>query len=106
MQAVLLAFHLIITVAMVALILMQRSEGGALGIGGGPGGLMTARGAGDFLTKWTKWLATAFIINLLAMGWLAQNEARQDTAIDAAVEQSQSESELPDLPIIPEGDDG
>ncbi len=44
--------------------LMQRSEGGGLGIGGGgsPGGLMNARGAADFLTRTTKWLAVLFVM--------------------------------------------
>ena len=51
----------IIAAALVGLVLMQRSEGGGLGIGGGgsPGGLMSARGAADFLTRTTKWLAVA-----------------------------------------------
>ena len=53
----------IIAAALVGLVLMQRSEGGGLGIGGGgsPGGLMSARGAADFLTRTTKWLAVLFV---------------------------------------------
>ena len=53
----------IVAAALVAVVLMQRSEGGGLGIGGGgsPGGLMSARGAADFLTRTTKWLAVAFV---------------------------------------------
>ena len=54
----------IVAAALVGLVLMQRSEGGGLGIGGGgsPGGLMSARGAADFLTRTTKWLAVLFVI--------------------------------------------
>ena len=54
----------IIAAALVGLVLMQRSEGGGLGIGGGgsPGGLMSARGAADFLTRTTKWLAVLFVV--------------------------------------------
>ena len=51
----------IIAAALVAVILMQRSEGGGLGIGGSPGGVMGARGSADFLTKSTRWLAVAFV---------------------------------------------
>jgi preprotein translocase subunit SecG len=54
----------IIAAALVGVILMQRSEGGGLGIGGGgsPGGVMGARGAADFLTRSTKWLAVTFVV--------------------------------------------
>ena len=54
----------IIAAFLVAIVLMQRSEGGGLGIGSGgsPGGLMSARGAADFLTRTTKWLAVAFVV--------------------------------------------
>lgn len=51
----------IVAAALVGVILMQRSEGGGLGIGGSPGGVMGARGAADFLTRSTRWLAIAFV---------------------------------------------
>jgi preprotein translocase subunit SecG len=51
----------IVAAALVGVILMQRSEGGGLGIGGNPGGVMGARGAADFLTRATRWLAIAFV---------------------------------------------
>ncbi|AKH41652.1 preprotein translocase subunit SecG [Altererythrobacter atlanticus] len=53
----------IVAAALVGVVLMQRSEGGGLGMGGGgsPGGLMSARSAGDFLTRTTKWLAILFV---------------------------------------------
>src|SRR5687767_2185459 len=63
----------IIAAALVGLVLMQRSEGGGLGIGGGgsPGGLMSARGAADFLTRTTKWLAVLFVILAIVLAALA-----------------------------------
>src|SRR5688500_11936428 len=63
----------IIAAALVGLVLMQRSEGGGLGIGGGgsPGGLMNARGAADFLTKTTKWLAVLFVLLAIVLAALA-----------------------------------
>ncbi len=51
----------VVAAALVGVILMQRSEGGGLGIGGSPNGMMSARGAADLLTKATKWLAIAFV---------------------------------------------
>lgn len=54
----------LIAAALVGIVLMQRSEGGGLGIGGGggsPGGMLSARGAADFLTRSTKWLAVLFV---------------------------------------------
>ncbi len=51
----------IVAAALVGVVLMQRSEGGGLGIGGSPGGALGARGAADFLSRSTKWLAVAFV---------------------------------------------
>ncbi len=63
----------IVAAALVGLVLMQRSEGGGLGIGGGgsPGGLMSARGAADFLTRSTKWLAVVFVVLAIILAALA-----------------------------------
>lgn len=63
----------IIAAALVGVVLMQRSEGGGLGIGGGgsPGGLMSARGAADFLTRTTKWLAVLFVALSIVMAAVA-----------------------------------
>ena len=63
----------IIAAALVGVVLMQRSEGGGLGIGGGggPGGLMSARGAADFLTRTTKWLAVLFVVLAIVMAAVA-----------------------------------
>jgi len=59
---ILLALQILVSTALVAVILLQRSEGGALGMGGGPSGFMTARGAGDLLTRTTAILAAIFFI--------------------------------------------
>jgi preprotein translocase subunit SecG len=65
----------IIAAELVGIELMQRSEGGGLGIGGGgsPGGLMIARGAADFLTRTTKWLAVFFVILAIVLAAIAVN---------------------------------
>ena len=67
----LLILQTLIAAALVAVILMQRSEGGGLGVGGSSAGLMTARGAADFLTRATAILATLFIILSIVLAALA-----------------------------------
>ncbi|WP_324260240.1 preprotein translocase subunit SecG [Altererythrobacter sp. H2] len=61
----------IVAAALVGVILMQRSEGGGLGIGGSPNGMMSARGAADFLTRATKWLAVVFVALSIALAVVA-----------------------------------
>lgn len=61
----------IVAAGLVGVILMQRSEGGGLGIGGGPGGVMGARGAADFLTRTTRWLAILFVVLSIVLAAVA-----------------------------------
>lgn len=71
MQTVLIVIHLMIVLALVGVVLIQRSEGGGLGIGGGSG-FMSARGAANALTRTTGILAAAFFVTSLALGILAR----------------------------------
>ena len=64
---ILLSILVVVCVALTAVILLQRSEGGALGMGGGTQGMFTARGAGDLLTRTTSILATIFFVLALAI---------------------------------------
>jgi preprotein translocase subunit SecG len=75
MQTVLIVIHLMIVLALVGVVLIQRSEGGGLGIGGGSG-FMSARGTANALTRTTAILATLFFITSLALGILTRYEAR------------------------------
>ncbi|MBV8688219.1 MAG: preprotein translocase subunit SecG [Alphaproteobacteria bacterium] len=70
----LLILQSLVAAVMVAVILMQRSEGGGLGVGGSPSGLMSARGAADFLTRATAVLATVFVVLSIALAGLATLE--------------------------------
>lgn len=67
LYTILLSFMILVCVLMVAVILAQRSEGGALGIGSGPSGFMTARGAGNFLTRSTWILGSLFFVCAVAL---------------------------------------
>ena len=67
----------LVAAAMVGVILMQRSEGGGLGVGGSPAGLMSARGAANFLTRATAVLAIAFVALSIALAALAVGTTSQ-----------------------------
>jgi preprotein translocase subunit SecG len=67
----LLIVQTIVAAALVIVILMQRSEGGGLGVGGSSSGLMSARGAADFLTRATSVLGTLFVVLSIALAGLA-----------------------------------
>jgi len=81
----------IVAAALVGVVLMQKSEGGGLGIGGGgsPGGMLSARGAADFLTRITKWLAVLFVVFAIILAGLAINASgsgSMDDTLDRSVE--------------------
>ncbi|HYD12007.1 MAG TPA: preprotein translocase subunit SecG [Allosphingosinicella sp.] len=69
-----LIIQTLVAVALISLILMQRSEGGGLAGGGSPAGMMSARGAADFLTRGTSILATVFICLSILLAGLAAGQ--------------------------------
>lgn len=75
----LLVVHGLLALALVAVILVQKSEGGGLTGGGNAGGLVSARGAADLLTRTTAILATLFIVSSLGLAWLAGHSNRPKT---------------------------
>ncbi len=85
MLNVIIVIHLLLALAMVGVILLQRSEGGALGIGGG-GGVMSGRAAGNLLTRATGILATGFFITSLGLALLSNDRGRQSSIMDAPIE--------------------
>lgn len=82
MYTVLLVILMIVAVAMIGVILLQRSEGGALGIGGSGGGIMSARGKANLLTRTTAILATIFMGLCLLLGVLAGHRERPESLVD------------------------
>ncbi len=101
MQLVILIIHLFLAVALVGVILLQRSEGGALGMGGGPGGLMSARGAANFLTRLTAWLAAAFLATSLGLAILASRGEESTSILDEAPVEQQQAPPQPQQPQVP-----
>jgi preprotein translocase subunit SecG len=80
----LLIVQTIIAASLVAVILMQRSEGGGLGVGGSSSGFMTARGAADFLTRTTAILAGVFVVLSIVLASIA-GATRQPTKVDTSL---------------------
>jgi len=79
---ILTVIQAIVAAALVGVVLMQRSEGGGLGIGGNPSGALGARGAADFLTRSTRWLAVAFVVLSIVLAAFAVAESRVEVASD------------------------
>jgi preprotein translocase subunit SecG len=93
----LLILQCLVALAMVTVILMQRSEGGGLGVGGSPSGLMSARGAADFLTRATAILATLFVVLSIALAGLATLE-RAPMKIDPSLSKTAPRPAAPAIP--------
>ena len=84
MQTVVLTIHTLIVIALIGVVLLQRSEGGALGMGGGGGGggFMTGRGAANALTRTTSILAALFFATSLGLAFFASSGEREETIIE------------------------
>lgn len=103
MYLVLLVIHVIVTLALIGIILVQRSAADGLGGigGGGGGGFMTSRAQANLLTRTTAILATIFILNSLALSWLTQQDVRERSYADKIIEEQQA---APMSVPLPEGE--
>lgn len=110
-----LVIHILVAITMIILVLLQRSEGGALGIGGGQGGgLFTGRGVADTLTRMTTILAVIFFLTSISLTVLSSMQA-SDSVLDGLIAPEGNRgiqapapalpkpalSALPDLPRLP-----
>jgi preprotein translocase subunit SecG len=107
MQTILVFAELVIAVALIVFVLLQRSEGGALGMGGGGGlgGLFSPRGAADTLTRTTAILATLFFLTCVGLNLLALHGRNEKSILDApATSQGPSAAPKPKAPVnVPAG---
>lgn len=97
----LLVVHAIVAAVLVTVILMQRSEGGGLGMGGSPSGLMSARGAADFLTRMTAGTATVFVALSIVLAVLAAT--RRSETIDTSLARKAAAPAVGAAPVIDPG---
>ena len=96
METLLLVINIILAVILVLLVLLQKSEGGALGIGVSQDNFMFSRTAGDFLTKATGIVATLFIICSLSLTIVSRGDLISETSVIDAVEESEDTPKIPD----------
>jgi preprotein translocase subunit SecG len=102
MHTVLLIIHLLIALALVGVILLQRSEGGALGIGGGGGGsLFTGRGSANLLTRTTAALAAGFIATSMLLAIIASQGSAPRSILDQPAPSGPAAPEEPAEPAEP-----
>lgn len=106
MLAILLTVHILVAIALVGVILVQRSEGGALGIGGsgGMGGFLAGRATANLLTRTTAILAVVFILTSLGLGKLASAERHGGSLFGkppAAGGEMPAPAETPTAPATP-----
>src|ERR1700690_2770577 len=97
MQTVIIVVHLMIVATLIATVLLQKSEGGGLGVGGGAG-FMSSRGTANLLTRTTAILAVGFFITSLFLSWYASFDRRPSSIIVPA---SQSQPEGGTRPAAP-----
>ncbi len=103
MQPVLLAVHLVVALALIGLVMLQRSEGGALGIGGGSGNLFSSRGVGNTLTRATAILAACFFATSIALTMLANHKSGTTSIIDTGAATAPAGGTAP-APAAPSGE--
>ena len=99
MENFILVLNIILAIILVIVILLQKSEGGALGIGASQESFISSRSAGNFLTKVTAIIATLFIITSISLTIMAQKEISTSSVLER-VEEKQDPSE----PQIPKSD--
>ena len=98
MENVILTIHLILAVFLVGIVLLQRSEGGGLGIGGNNNGLVSGRSAASALTRLTWLIATAFIVTSISLTIVSAKKSSNSSIIeDSLTDTSGDEIQLPDI---------
>ena len=103
MATVLLIVHLFVTLALIGVVLLQRSEGGGLGIGSsqGMGAFMTGRGTANLLTRATAVLAVAFFVLSLLLAHLSRGTGQQRSILDAPAINTPAAPSAPAAPAAP-----
>ena len=95
MENIILTIHIILAVLLIGSVLMQKSEGGALGIGSGSDSLMSSRSAGSFLTKFTSVIAILFIITSISLTAIHRDDSKNTSVLDKI---EKKEDNLPKIP--------
>tara|TARA_B100001105_G_C22000222_1_gene277001 strand:+ start:51 stop:350 length:300 start_codon:yes stop_codon:yes gene_type:complete len=98
MENIILALNIILAILLVVIILLQKSEGGALGLGASQDSFISSRSAGSFLTKATAIIATLFIITSISLTIISKEEFTSSSVLEEIEEkEDSSEPEIPKL---------
>ena len=98
MASILLTIHIIVAVSLVISVLLQRSEGGLGGLGGGMSNIMSAQSSNNFITKLTLYLATGFMITSISLAVVSSN-ANKDSIIESDIMNTIKEKDEPTVPL-------
>ena len=98
METLLLVIHITLAILLIGSVLLQKSDGGALGIGGNSDNLMSSRSAGNFLTKFTTVLAFLFIITSISLTLINKKDNSQKSIIDKIEQLDKNSSSQPKIP--------
>jgi preprotein translocase subunit SecG len=102
MIAVILVIHVFIAVALIGAVLLQRSEGGGLGMGGGTmGGLMTSRGSASLLTRITAGLATCFMATSIVLAIMSGSTQTRRSIMEQPTATAPAQPAPPPAPSVP-----
>jgi len=97
MENIILIIHVIVAILLIGSVLLQRSEGGALGIGAGNDNLMSSRTAADFLTKFTSLMAVFFIITSISLTIIHKKQKPSGSIMDK-IEKIEKKNNSPQIP--------
>ena len=98
METLLLVIHITLAILLIASVLLQKSDGGALGIGGNSDNLMSSRSAGNFLTKFTTVLAFLFIVTSISLTLINKKDNSKKSIIDKIEQLDKNSSSQPKIP--------
>ena len=98
MESILLTIHIIVAVSLVISVLLQRSEGGLGGLGGGMSNIMSSQSSNNLFTKLTLYLATGFIVTSISLAIVSGN-SNKDSIIETDIINNIKENNVPTVPL-------
>jgi preprotein translocase subunit SecG len=104
MTTVIIVIHLMVVLALIGVVLLQKSEGGGLGIGS-TGGFLSSRGTANVLTRTTAYLALTFFATSLALSWIASLDRKPTSILNSGAPAGQTQPAAPgtNAPLVPGG---
>ena len=98
MESILLTIHIIVAISLVISVLLQKSEGGLGGLGGGMSSIMSSQSSNNFFTKLTLYLATGFIVTSISLAIVSGN-SNKDSIIESDIMDNIKEKDVPTVPL-------